>query len=567
MNKVRTSLLLLLTSFLAGNAYAVTNTDLTATYLNPTNIGNEITAQTVMPVPKKKNKLNVQTQQNPTVVSSNQQAQFMLKSIVLTGTIMPIPPEVKALYQKALNQPIGLSGLQQLANQIQGVYRNLGYILIRVIIPPQEVSPTLGVVKLEVIEGQINRVIFTGDNPQGARSQLLRYANQMEDENPITYDTLQRFLTLANNLPGLNVSATLVPAKGVIGGANLIVNVEQQKQSAFMNFNNRGTPYVGPGQILAGASIYDILGADDLSLSGAMATSKASELTYVNAAYNIVVGPYGTDINPSIISTQTEPGGSLEPFELEGNSLLYNFAVNQPLIAEPTQNLTLQTEVSHLSSSSSAFQNFTLFDDSISTIMAGLNYQGLFWRSYNNITLSTTVGLPILGAPTNLANPSRVNGTNQFVMFNLNTATTHYLTPKISFVLASAFQVTPNPLLSSEQIGYGGAEFGQAYIPYIFSGDNGAMGAIALRYDIPTIKMIDLIQPQVFYDVGVVADNKSIAGSPNSASGSSAGIGLNVQIANVWQIGTTLAKSIKLNNVSNTTNANWQAFINLTGIF
>lgn len=538
-----------------------------AAYLNPINIGNEIsTSATQNPTTHSKINQQAENVPPPRIASSVHEEQFILRKVVLTGALHIVPAQVFASYQDALNKPTDFTQLQILATKLQAAYRKLGYILVRVILPSQEVDPEAGEVKFQVIEGRINKVIFTGDDPRAAKDQLLRYAEAIQAEDPIRYSTLERFLSLANNLAGVDVTATLVPSKDIFGGADLIINVKAKQQSAYVNFNNRGTSYVGPEQLIAGASIYNILGADAMSINMATTPYRASEFSYLNAGYDIVVGRHATEINASLTSTRVHPGGALTIFDLAGNSAQYALAVNQPLIVSPTQNLTLQTSLTHLNSSNTVFNSFQLYDDSISTLIGGLDYQGIFWQSYNDINASTTLGLPILGAPAHLSHPSRINGKTQFIIFNLTTATTYYLTNQLSFLFNSALQLTPSSLLSSEQIGYGGSSFGQAYIPYIISGDTGLMGAIALRYDLPSYKWLKTIQPELFYDAGLVAENQPLPGAPRNSTGSSAGVGLNLQLGNTWNLSGVLAKPVSLKNAL-LTNKNWQAFFNITGIF
>jgi hemolysin activation/secretion protein len=120
--------------------------------------------------------------------------------------------------------------------------------------------------------------------------------------------------------------------------------------------------------------------------------------------------------------------------------------------------------------------------------------------------------------------------------------------------------------VSSEQISYGGSVFGQAYTPNVISGDSGAMGSIALRYDMATPGWMSMLQPQIFYDVGTVAINDPSPGTASDATGQSAGFGLNMELWNHLQMGFTVAKPL---SVTNTTGVamGWQGFFNITGAF
>ncbi len=534
--------------------------------VNPANVIN--TLDQTLPGAQEPQQGSLSVQANPQQIQHAKDVSntIVLKQVQLRGVTHSVPANVTAIYQKMIGQSMSFKDIQKMAADMEQTYRNDGFILVQVILPPQEITAAAGVVKLQIIEGQIQNVIFVGDDPQAARAQLERYAEQIEVEDPISYASIDRFLVLANQLPGIDVSATLVPSKTVVGGSDLVVQVDQTKASGFMNFNNRGTSYIGPGQMSVGGSLYDILGADSLSLTEATSLSNPQQLHYTDISYDIVVGPYATEINPWVSVAQTTPGGSLSVFDMYGESTKYNLSVNQPIYVSTPQKLTFQSSLYHLNSFNSIFDSEQLYDDNVTGLTLGLDYQGIFWQTYNDINLSSTFGLPILGTPQTLSNPSIAGATTQFVRFNLSTNDIHYFTQRISMALGSQFQVTPNSLVSSEQISYGGPVFGQAYIPNVISGDSGAMGSIALRYDLPAPGWINLLQPQIFYDVGTVTLNNPPLGFADGATGQSAGFGLNVQAWNHWQMGLEFAKPLRITQTSGVP-MGWQTFFNITGLF
>ncbi len=546
-------------------SFAVNKTTLPAA-TNPANMMTEI--QQNIPGPQAPQQGNFGVQVHPQVIENTQEVEneVVLKQVQLLGVQHKVPANVTRIYQKMIGQKLHFTEIQNMATAMEAAYRNDGYILVQVILPPQEISLSKGVVQLQIIEGQIAEVTFVGDNPEAAKAQLQRYAEQIELEDPISYQSIDRFLVLANQLPGIDVSATVVPNKNVVGAADLVVTVTHTKASSFFNFNNRGTQYIGPTQASAGASIYNIFGADSLSVAGATVTSRPSELAYENVSYDLITDPYATEINPSFTATQTMPGASLGAFDMYGNSTKYNLSVNQPLFVSTPQKWTLQTDFYHQNSYNNIFSNTQLYDDTITALTLGLNYQGIFLKTYNDISLSSTLGLPILGAPNTLSNPSVVGATTKFVRFNLMSTNIHYLTDRTSVDLGTQFQVSPDDLISGEQIGYGGSFFGQAYTPSIITGDSGLMGTLALRYDLPAPKWMSLMQPEVFFDAGTVASNNVAPGVASGASGESAGIALNMIFVNHFQIGLVLAKPLKLTQTTGVP-MGWQSFFDLTGMF
>lgn len=550
---------------LTQNTFSVSKTEVPAN-VNPANVMNTIDQTIPGPEAPAQGELGVSTTTQDITNAQSVKNEVVLKEVQFEGAHHPIPANVSTVYQKRIGQQLNFRAIQTMAADMEAAYRNDGYLLVQVILPPQQISLSKGIVTFQIIEGQIEEVTFVGEDPQAAKAQLQRYAEQIKLEDPVSYQSIDRFLVLANQLPGIDVSAVVVPNQNVPGAADLLVTVTHTKASSFVNVNNRGTEYIGPTQASAGASIYDIFGADSLSVAGATVTARPSELAYENVSYDLLVGAYATEINPSFTATQTMPGASLGAFDMYGNSTKFNLSVNQPLYVSTPQKLTLQTSLYRMNSYNNIYGNTQLYNDTITGLSLGLDYQGVFWQTYHDINLSSTVGLPIFGAPQSLSNPSVAGATPRFVRFNLASSDIHYLTNRVSAALGSQFQLTPSPLVSSEQISYGGASFGQAYTPSVISGDNGAMGSLALRYDLPTPGWMSLLQPEVFYDVGDVGLNDAGSGVNNGAFGESAGLGLNMILTNHFQIGLTLAKPLKLTQTSGVS-MGWQSFFNVTGVF
>jgi hemolysin activation/secretion protein len=488
----------------------------------------------------------------------------VLKEVQLLNAKI-IPASVKAIFQPQIGQQVSFKDVQKMAVNLEHAYRAAGYILVQVILPPQEININSGVVQFQVINGNIKNIIFVGDNAKAAKNQLQRYAEQIETEDPISYHSIDRFLVLANQLPGIDVSATLVPDKKITGAADLLVQVEHTPYSAFYNINNRGSSNIGPYQHSIGATAYDLLGADAFSVTGSSTINSFKQLHYGSVNYDLVVDKYATEINPSITTTQTQPGGDLNDLAMIGTSTKYNLSVNQPLYTSTMQNLTVQTALYHVESKNNLYTSEPLYNDHVTALTAGINYQGSFLQTYHDITLSMTQGMPILGTPSTLSIPSVTNAKTTFTRFNVLMSNIHYVTQQVSVALNSQFQYSPDILVSSEQIGFGGAQFGQAFTSYVISGNNGAMGAIALRYDLAPRWGFKQIQPQIFYDAGTVS-YATIAGTNNSsATAQSAGVGVNLQWQKRFNVGLTLAKSLSITQTPSV-KLGWAGFINLTAM-
>jgi hemolysin activation/secretion protein len=432
--------------------------------VNPANIMNSVNQTLPAPVTRPAQPdLNKQDKAGRTDSTADTSAEFTLKEVKLSGARHAVPAAVTAIYQQQLGKKMRFSAIRKMAADMQEAYRNEGLILVQVVLPPQEINLEQGLVHIQIIEGQIEKVNFQQSLPPAVATQLQRYASQVEAEDPISYATIDRFLILSNEVPGMQVSATLAPDPKVVGGSDLLMTSQQTKASGFVNVNNHGTQYVGPNQMSVGASVYDLIGADSLSLIVSTTPEHAGEMGYGNINYGIVAGPYATRINAAYTATRTQPGDSLSAFEMKGKSKQYMVSVNQPLFVSTPQKITLLSSLTHLNSYNNVFTDQRLYEDTITTLTLGLGYQGTLRQTYSDSKLTVTKGLPILGASRSISTPSVASATPDFVRFNGESSNTRYVSPKTSVALDAQFQFSQNTLVSSEKISYGGATFGQAF--------------------------------------------------------------------------------------------------------
>ena len=92
-------------------------------------------------------------------------------------------------------------------------------------------------------------------------------------------------------------------------------------------------------------------------------------------------------------------------------------------------------------------------------------------------------------------------------------------------------QWTPDALLSSQECGYGGSQYGRGFDSSIITGDTCVKGALEVRYSLPPDGFtqglgLDYSQFYAFADAGQINNIDAPLGTPTSDSASSAGLGV-----------------------------------------
>ncbi|MGH8463942.1 MAG: ShlB/FhaC/HecB family hemolysin secretion/activation protein, partial [Pseudomonas sp.] len=106
-------------------------------------------------------------------------------------------------------------------------------------------------------------------------------------------------------------------------------------------------------------------------------------------------------------------------------------------------------------------------------------------------------------------------------------------------LLTAEGQYAWDPLLSSEEFGYGGQRLGRGYDASAIVGDHGIAGGIELRKSHVLPKAGVALQPYAFYDIGKVWNIDP--SSKDQQSGSSTGLGLRGSHQDGWQADLSLA--------------------------
>ena len=216
-----------------------------------------------------------------------QKIQFQLTQIILEGNHVYTVQQLLPLYQNKLNKVITVAELQDIVQSITHFYRNNGYILSRAVLPPQRVQG--GVVHVRIIEGFIDHVKIVGDAKKAAPL-LQIYGDQIAQSRPLQISVMDRYLRLANEIPGLQVKAVLEPSKTETGGSDLNLIAKQSTIDGLISYDNYGTLYMGPQQVTGSAGVNSIFRSGDRTQFTYVTAADPEELKYYDLSYR---SPFG----------------------------------------------------------------------------------------------------------------------------------------------------------------------------------------------------------------------------------------------------------------------------------
>ncbi len=494
---------------------------------------------------------------------------FTLKGVVFDGATVFQPQDLAPLYTPLLGKEVSLLDIYRLRDAVTARYRSAGYVLSQAIIPPQQIGD--GVVHIQVVEGYIAKVSIEGaGDPRGL---IRRMADKITRERPLNVRTLERYVLLIGDLPGVTVNTVLKPSADTPGAAELVIALARKPFTLALQADNRGSIAIGPEEFTAEAQANSIVGLDEQTGVQYATTAQTRELQYVSVHHDEILNAEGLRLSFSVSESWSHPGGTLKVLNAYGRGDTWRLRISEPVIRSRARSLTLGLALNAQDSRTDLI-GVTVARDRVRYVSADLAFDfadtalGDARPAQTLVRAELDQGFNGLGAiATGSANLSRVNGRSDFTKLNLDALRIQSIAPRASVAFGAEAQLTNQSLLSSQQCGLGGARFGRGYEPSEITGD--VCGALSVegRYTLPL--GADIVQgPQLyaFWEGGFVSLNNPLPGERARDSLASAGVGLRFQLLHRLSAELELAKPLT-RSIASRGNKDWRPLFAVSARF
>jgi hemolysin activation/secretion protein len=451
----------------------------------------------------------------------------------LTGSAVPLP-KIDAARQAILQH-----------------YRSAGYVLSTV----SANLDTAGHLRFVVTEGRIASVKLDGDiGPAGV--QVLRFLNQLTKVQPIDSTTLERYLLLAQDVPGVTLRAVLQPSADDPGALTLIAQVSKQTVSGLASFDNRAFVQTGP---IEGLGVLDF---NSLSQLG-----EKTEFTYYHTFPNsqnfgqfteeMFIGASGLKLRAYIGTGNAIPTGGgtsgLAAENYHGTTDVAGVVLTYPVIRSRQQTLNVYTSLDSLESNVRDGEPLVqASDDALRVLRLGEDYAmsdlwlGTSRPASNVLSVRLSQGLRILGAETDGTAPDAARQGERSDFFKVNfeaTRTQTLFSPfeggSLALMGLLAGQWSENILPPAEQFYLGGSQYTRGYYSGEIPGDKALVATVELQFNAGTnLSMWGLsaevsTQFYLFYDWGETWQNQP---TDFATMVSSAGGGVRMQVTRYTEV-------------------------------
>lgn len=446
-------------------------------------------------IPKLKDNLNLPD-------GSSKLLSFRIAHVRIVGAKMVDPRVISKLFDPMLNKPVAAKDLKAALDQITRIYADAGYALGRAYVPVQIMSG--GTLIIRVVEGYIGNITIKTESA-AARAVVARYGRHITDEKPLRKETLERFLSLMTDVPGLTVKGQLTGMNIYTGMATMALTAEQEHITTSAALDSRSNVKGLPFQVYLTGAINNILGDGETLALTTLASWQFNTQKYFRLAYSTLLGSDGLSLTTSASYAKSETEDSVYGYVFASHSKEVDTTLTYPLIRSKSENLYGGIG-GYVSNVVNDLNGSYFSEDAIRAVFADLRYTRIISPKLAiGATARLTQGLGVFNAGPSGTLHSRI-GTHPWFTKARISANVNYALDD-DWLLSSSIegQYSPYSLYASEEISFGGSRFGRGFDTSEISGDSGYGASIQLQYQLDTNWFKDWkLRPYTFLDQSAV---------------------------------------------------------------
>ena len=388
-------------------------------------------------------------------------------SAFVTGSHTYAAKDFAAIIGPHVGQPVSTALLEQLAAEIQALYKSGGYVIPTVV--PADSALGAGTPRLHVYEAQINEVVLRGDC--GPYCELIRSDARSLESTVIHKQRSRARLRRIEELPGVRLNAVFEPHAGDPNQYTLILTVSYQPFQAGAYLHNRGTDDLGRTVLGARTTFNGLLGMQEALTLRAAGTSDVGNYHFLGGQLDRQFANVAVSLDASASRIGTDWRYSNDRARIEVKTLAFDDGVTrvEPLLAiGASDSEGREVEADYFA----AVRTRTL-ETGIAARKAAVGATTDIWSAVER-------GIGGLGAAAITADAAPYDVV--FTKAMLDASHTHVLGAQWRLRVELEGQFSNDNLPPGERFTFGGARFGRAFDPASLIGDSGAAGSVQLEY-------------------------------------------------------------------------------------
>ncbi len=256
-------------------------------------------------------------------------------SVTVVGATAFTPAQLAALTGGLAGQSVPLPKIEAARRALVDLYRGHGFVLTTVSLD----IDAAGNVRFIVVEGRIVAVKLSQDiGPAG--TMVLRFLDHLTEERPLNEASLERWLLLAQQIPGISVQAVLQASSGDPGALTLVAQVSKQSVSALVTADNRAYQNAGPAEGLVVTDLNSVTAQGDQTEVSLFHTEAGTD-NFGQISESFFIGDRGLRIKLYGGAGRAQPTGSLGDVHYQSFLTVFGGSLSYPLLLRRNQALNV----------------------------------------------------------------------------------------------------------------------------------------------------------------------------------------------------------------------------------
>lgn len=448
----------------------------------------------------RKSKVEFPEQTTNAAEETREELSFFVEKIHVTGNTVISGQEIRKITAPHEGKELKLSEVKAVAEEITRLYNSKGYLTCRATIPPQKIETKT--IEIQVLEGKLGAVNVRG-NKYSKTEKITRYVKSLGGK-VVDYDTLKKYISKMNLHPDREVKAVIMPGKD-LGTSDLLLDVKDAFPFHIgLDVNNFGTKLTGKERYGLSMRHTNLSGRDDIL---ATRLQWGEQVFALSTQYVLPVGSYDTEIGASVAYTDVNVGGDFSILDIGGTAYTYSVFFNQPILDSRHVDLTWTGSFESKSIHNRLLGNPST-NDELRMFHTGINVDEIDRHGRTFIVNDFTFGADLMGASDrNDPSLSRSGSGAPFFKYTVAANRIHPVYDSTYLYMKANAQLTPEKLVSAEQMDIGGVYSVRGYPQSDYLGDAGYGGSLELRvpcYFIPRDIKVPFTQEPIWNRINFV---------------------------------------------------------------
>lgn len=457
---------------------------------------------------------------------------FEIRQFLLEGNTLLPPEKTLKILSVYTGKNRDFADIQHAIEQLENAYKNLGYTMVTVLLPEQELSG--GLVRLQIIEPKVTDIKIEGNN-FFSRENIVATVPTLKTAEVPRVTAISENLRAANENPAKKITLQFKPEDDPKNLVALLQVKDQKPWKVNLSGDNTGSDATGLYRASLGFQHFNLFDLDHVAaIQYTTSPDHIDKVNIFSGSYRIPFYKLGDTLDvfgaySDVDSGTTQISGT--DLKVSGKGVIsgFRYNMNLPRFAEYEQKLIAGMDY-RLYDNSAVIENNELATDVVAHPLT-IAYGGVWTTEL--LTVDGSLGL-LYNIPWGNKGEKA-----DFIAFNDAAANYFIMRYGLNFMyhpggdwivrLATNGQYTPDRLISGEQFGYGGSAVLRGYEEREESWDNGLSGSLEL-YSPDFSKVLKTSESQLrllaFIDAGKGYNLHTQSGEIDNNYLTSAGAGL-----------------------------------------